>query len=461
MARRSNIIPMIVAAPMFLQNVDLMATTVAVPNMATSLHVKPLHLNLVIAAYAISLAAFLPLSAWLADRFGAKRMFCIAIVIFAAASALCGLANSATVLVACRIFQGFGAALMVPVGRLILLRSIPASEMLAAMVWFTIPPAIGRLLGPLIGGAIVTLGSWRWIFLVNIPLGLIAVLLALAFIKTDEGEMKSTAFDFRGFVLMGLGLGATLGGIEAFGRGLVDSWGSYALVAGGVVLLGLYASHSLRIPAPVIDLRILRYKTLRTNVVGATPFRLANASSPFLVPLMLQLGFGFSPLNAGFMASGVAAGSLGTRLVMKRAMARLSFRTLFLIANVVAAIFLGGYGFLTPTMPHWVLFGTFFLGGMFTSLCLVSLNTVGFSDVPTEHMSHATALVAMAQQTTSALGVVIAATLLGFFSRGLGGDGVHLALATFTPTFMAMALLSVVSLIPFSQLHPDEGKNLR
>ncbi|SEJ74367.1 drug resistance transporter, EmrB/QacA subfamily [Sphingobium sp. AP50] len=461
MAATRKFIPLIIAAPMFLQNVDMMATSVALPDMARSLGVVPLQLNLVIAAYAVSLAVFLPISAWLVDRFGAKRMFCSAILIFSGASALCGMAQSATLLIICRVLQGFGAALMVPVGRLILLRTVPASELMAAMVWFTLPPTIGRLLGPLIGGAIISIASWRWIFLVNIPLGLIAILLAIAFVDADTGEAKRRPFDSRGFALMGIGLGATLGGIEAVSRGLVSSWTSYAFIGTGVVSLLLYIRYSLRVAAPVIDLRILTIKTFRINVVGAFPMRLANTAVPFLVPLMLQLGFGMKPLDAGLMSSGVAAGALGTRLFMKRAMRRVSFRSLFLGANLMAALMLGAYGLLVPTMPHSIMFGIFFVGGLTSSLCLVSLNTIGFVDVPPERMAHATALVAMAQQTASAIGVVFAATLLGIFSRWHGGDAVHLAQGDFSATFFAIGLLSAVSLIPFSQLHPDEGKELR
>jgi EmrB/QacA subfamily drug resistance transporter len=461
MTSRSNLIPLVVAMPIFLQNIDLMATTVALPDMAWSLSVEPLTLSMVVASYAISLAVFLPLSAWLIHRFGAKRMFSTAIILFAASSALCGIANNAAVLIACRVLQGFSAAMMVPVGRLILLRSFAPSELMGAMVWFTLPPAIGRLLGPLVGGAIVAVASWRWIFLINIPLALIAVLIAQVILSPELNETKPSAFDAPGFLMMGLGLGATLGGIEATSRDLIGPVGGYLLIAGGIVLLGLSVRHCLRSAAPVIDLRILRHKTFRTNVVGALPLRLANSASPFLVPLMLQLAFGMGPLGAGIISSGVAAGSLGTRLVMRSAMRRLSFRTLFLAANLLTALSLAAYGLLTPAMPHWTLFATFLVGGLVTSLCLVALNTIGFVDVPRDETAHATALVAMAQQTTSAVGVVIASALLGLFSASHGGDGSHLIRFDFSATFFAIGLLAALSLIPFSQLHPDEGKDLR
>jgi EmrB/QacA subfamily drug resistance transporter len=461
MTSRSNLIPLVVAMPIFLQNIDLMATTVALPDMARSLDVEPLTLSMVVASYAISLAVFLPLSAWLVHRFGAKRMFSAAILLFAASSALCGIANDAAVLIGCRVLQGFSAALMVPVGRLILLRSFAPSELMGAMVWFTLPPAIGRLLGPLVGGAIVAVASWRWIFLINIPLALAAVLVAQIILSPELDERKASPFDLPGFLMMGLGLGATLGGIEIIGRDLVGPVGGCLIIAGGISLLALSVRHSLRSAEPLINLWILRYKTFRTNVVGALPLRLANSASPFLVPLMLQLAFGLGPLDAGIISSGVAAGSLGTRLVMRGAMRQLSFRTLFLAANLLTALSLAGYGLLTPAMPHWMLFGAFLIGGLVTSLCLVSLNTIGFVDVPRDETAHATALVAMAQQTTSAMGVVIASALLGLFSASHGGDGSHLIRFDFSATFFAIALLASLSLIPFSRLHPDEGRELR
>jgi len=458
MSNSSKLIPLIVAAPLFLQNVDLLATTVALPDMAVSLQVQTLHLNLVIAAYAISLAVFLPLSAWLVDRFGAKRIFTAAIVVFSGASALCGLADTATVLIACRILQGFGAAMMVPVGRLILLRSIPAAEQLSAMAWYTVPPAIGRLMGPLIGGLVIYFASWRWIFLINIPLGIVALVLALKFLDDDQGEATSPRFDVLGFGLLGIGLGCILAGLEIIGRGLVTHSASIALVTVGVSSLLLYGWHNLRIADPVIDFRILRYKTFRINVIGSAPMRMAHNAVPFLIPLMLQISFGMSALGAGIMVAGSAAGSVATRLVIQRSLRRFRFRRVLLVANLIGALILALSGMLTPNLPYWLMWMTYFLGGLAASMCFVSLNTFSYIDVPRTNASHATALVAMAQQTFSAAGVVLAAALLGLVSRFHGGDGIRLALTDFKVVFLVLALLALFSLIPFWHLNADDGK---
>lgn len=462
MTTHSKLVPIIVALPLFLQNIDLTATTVALPAMAQALGSSPLHLNLVIAVYAISLAVFLPLSAWLADRFGPKRIFCFAIILFASASASCAIAQSSTFLIASRVFQGFGAAMMVPVGRLILLRSVPPSELMRAMVWFTIPSAVGRLTGPLIGGSIVTLGSWRWIFFVNIPLGAIALLLAATKIDADPLAAKPPRFDFCGFALLGVGLGATLGGLEALGRDLGGAGGNAALIlVVGVALLALYAVTGLKRADPVIDLSILRYRTFRTNVVGAAPLRLANFAVPFLLPLMLQLGFGWSALDAGMVASGSALGALGTRLFMRRAMTRMSFRSLFLLATLGTSLIFALYGLLSPQTPVGLVLGLVFLGGLSSSLCMVALNTLGYVDIPVERRSHATALATMTQQAMSATGVVLAAGILGIVTYWRSGNGAAVAAADFTPTFFAVALLAAVSLWPFSRIGPDEGRELR
>ncbi len=460
MANR-RLVPLIVACPMFLQNIDMSAMAIALPSIAQALHTPVLQLNLVITAYLLSLAVFLPMSAWLADRFGAKTMFCVSIALFSMASAMCGMATSTTALVFCRMLQGFGAALMVPVGRLILLRSVPPTELIAAMVWYTVPPAIGRLAGPLVGGAIVSIASWKWIFFVNIPFGLLAVGLAVLFIEDVRPDLPPQRFDFPGFLLMGTGLAATLGGLETAGKGLAPNWVSLSAVAVGAVLLVAYGLISWRQAHPVIDLKILRLKTFRTNILGAAPLRLTLSAVPFLIPLMLQIGFGLSPLVAGSIAAGSALGGLCTRAVMRPALKRFSFRQLLLTATLLTGVLFTGYALFRPTTPHAVIFAAMFFGGLLSSLCMVSLNTLGFVDLPNDRVSHATALTAMAQQLLAGIGIVLAASLLGFFSWRHGGDGVHLIGQDFALSIAVAGPLALLSLISFWRLDPKEGNAMR
>ncbi len=457
MATHSRLVPLIVASPMFLQNIDASAMTTALPSIATSLGVPPLHLNLIITVYILSLAVFLPMSGWLADRFGAKRMFCVAITLFSLASALCGMSTSMTALVTCRIFQGIAAAMMVPVSRLILLRSVPPEQILAAMVWYTVPPVVGRLAGPLVGGAIVSVASWQWIFFVNIPFGAIAVLLTLLFVHDSGVEGPAQPLDVPGFLLMAVGLAATLGALDTIGKGLAPGWISGLAATVGAAALGLYGWRSLRQADPVIDLRILRFRTFRMNVLGAVPLRLALFAVPFLLPLLLQLAFGLSPLVSGLLTAASAIGSLCTRAVVRWVIGRYGFRHMLLGATVLTGLCFISYAAFTAATPHLLIFSLMFAGGLLSSLSMVSLNSLGFVDMPKERLSHATALLTMAQQVTAGAAVVLATSLLAFFSWWREGDGHQLLWQDFAASFVTVGLMALLSLISFVKLPEKEG----
>lgn len=453
---------MIVAIPLFLQNIDSSAMATALPAIARSLQVPTLHLNLAITAYLLSLAVFLPVSAWLAERWGAKRVFCLAIGLFALGSALCGAADSLVELVVFRVLQGMGGAMMVPVGRLILLRSIPPSQMVSAMVWFTVPPVLGRMMGPLFGGTVVTLTSWRWIFLVNIPFGVAGILLANAFVRdAPKAAARALPFDVTGFVMLASGLIGVLGALETAGKSIAPAWMSWLAGSAGAAMLWLYYRHSRGLAHPLIDLDILRFRTFRTNVVGAITMRIAIGATPFLLPLMLQLGFGLSPMVSGSLTVATAIGALGTRVVMKRAIARWGFRQLMLGASFLGGLLYMSYGLFSPSTSHALMFCTMMLGGLVNSLCMVALGTLGFSEIPGPRMGHATALSSMVQQVSLSVGVVLGAALVSLVSRLHGGDGTHLQAGDFSPAFVAIGLLSMVSLLSFRRLDPRAGAELR
>jgi EmrB/QacA subfamily drug resistance transporter len=462
MLKSPRLVPLIVASPMFLQNIDTTAMATALPSMARSLGVPALQLNLVITVYLLSLAVFLPLSAWLADRFGARRMFCIAIAVFSMASGVCGLAETLPLLVASRVLQGFGAALMMPVGRLILMRAMPPEQMLSVMVWYTLPPVLGRMAGPLVAGAIVSITTWHWIFFVNLPLGLLAIALALKFVKRDAPEdLSRSPFDGFGFALLALGLAALLGALETATKALLPAAASALLAGLGLTALLLYGWRSRRQAHPVIDLSLLRWPIFRTHVLGAAPLRMALHAIPFLLPLLLQLVFGLSPLKAGALAVGSALGALCTRALMRPAVARFGFRPLLLAATAGAGLLYASYALFTPATPHWFVFGTLFTVGLLTSTAMVSLNTLGFSDVPRAQMSHATALTSMSTQLSSGLGVALASGLLAASSWWHGGDGSQLLGADFAATFCAVGLMAWLSLPSFARLPAQTGQGLR
>ncbi|SFB98168.1 drug resistance transporter, EmrB/QacA subfamily [Polaromonas sp. OV174] len=460
MVARDRLVPIIVASPLFLQNLDTSVMATALPSIAESLKVPPLHLNLAITSYLLSLAVFLPISGWLADRFGAKRVFCLAIAFFSLGSALCGAANSLPELVLFRILQGLGGAMMVPVGRLILLRSVPPSQMISAMVWFTVPPVIGRMVGPLFGGAIVTLTSWRWIFLINIPFGVLAIFLALAFVEDMDGAAAPVPFDTKGFVLLALGLSALLGALETAGKAVVPIWVSLLVAGLGSLTLLLYYLHGRRQTHPIIDLSILRFRTFRTNVLGAAPLRIAIGASPFLLPLMLQLGFGLSPLASGLLTVATAIGGLGTRIVMKRVIHSVGFRHLLIGATVLTSFFYMSYSQFSPSTPHLLIFCTLMIGGLVNSMCMVALGALGFSEIPPTRMSHATVLSSMVQQLSVSFGVVLGASLVSAAAWWHGGDTAHVQAEDFSPAFVVVGMLTMLSLYSFLQLHPKEGAGL-
>ena len=462
MAARDRIVPLVVACPLFLQNLDTSVMATALPSIAHSLQVPVLQLNLAITSYLLSLAVFLPLSGWCAERFGARRVFCGAIAFFSLGSALCGAANSLPSLVLFRVVQGLGGAMMVPVGRLILLRSVPSARMVAAMVWFTVPPTIGRMAGPLFGGAIVTWTSWRWIFLVNIPFGLLGIALALTFIGAHHNEDTDRApFDGMGFMLLALGLTALLGALEATGKALVPSWVTATAATLGALALALYVLRSRRRASPIVDLAILRYRTYRTAIFGGLPLRIAIGASPFLLPLMLQVGFGLSPLASGTLTVATAIGSLATRAVMVQTIRRVSFRSLLIGATLLASLFRASYGLFQPATPHLLIFCVLLLGGLVNSMGMVALQTLGFSQIPKPRMSHATTLSSMAQQISVSLGVVIGAELVSATAWWHGGSSAHLLARDFSPAFVALGAISLLSLFFFVRLARDEGAELR
>ncbi|WP_242539809.1 MFS transporter [Trinickia mobilis] len=465
MARyRDKLLPMVVSVPLLLQNIDTSIMGPALPAMASSLHVSPLRLNVAITAYLISLAIFLPTSGWLADRFGARRVFSAAIAIFSLSSGLCGFSTSLDMLVAFRVLQGLGGAMMVPVGRLILLRNIATAAMVNAMVWFTVPPTIGRLLGPLIGGVTVTWLSWPWIFLINIPIGCVAIALALTLIGNDDGPTDPTEarpFDARGFVLLGAGLVALLTALEGSGTQLMKGNTPLAIAAIGVGCLAAYVIHCTRSVHPLVDLRILGRPTFFAAVVGALPLRLATGAMPFLLPLMLQFGFGLSPLDSGMLTMAGALGSLATRVLLARAINQWGFKRLLLGATILTSACYFVYGQFRPTTPHAALFCAMLVGGLLMSMTLVSMQTLAFTEIPKPLMSHATALSTMAQHVSLSLGVTMSVQLLRVSVWERGGTTSTLLASDFPLAFNCIAGAILLALLLFRRLPADVGSELR
>jgi EmrB/QacA subfamily drug resistance transporter len=451
---RRFIVPLIVACALFMENLDSTVIATALPAIARSLGEDPLRLNLAITSYLLSLAVFIPLSGWAADRFGARRVFRAAIVIFTLGSACCGAAHTLPELVTARILQGLGGAMMVPVGRLVMLRTVPKSELVRAMSYLTVPALIGPVMGPPLGGFIVTYSSWRWIFFINLPIGLLGIALATIFIE-DVKEGAEWPLDVWGLVSAGIGLAALMFGFETAGRGVLPDAAVAALLAAGAISLALYAVHARVHAYPIIDLGLLRIPTFATAIVGGSLFRIGIGALPFLLPLMLQLGFGLSPFASGLLTFASAAGALTMKITAAPIIRGFGFRRVLIGNAAVSALFIASYSLFTPSTPHWLIFLALLAGGFFRSLEFTGINTLAFADVPPALMSRATSFQSMAQQLSVSIGVGTGALLLHVT---LAMNGRHeLAAQDFAPAFLAVAAISVSSILFFAQLAPQAG----
>ena len=452
--RTGPLLPMIIGAALFMQTLDSTVISNALPTMARSLREDPVTLNLAITAYLLSAAVFLPVSAWVADRFGARNVFRAAIVGFALSSLMCGLSQSLTELVIARMLQGVAGAMMLPVGRLLLLRSVPKSELVRAMSYLTMPALLGPILGPPIGGFIVTFWSWRWIFFINVPMGIIGVVLASLFIPDVREDVKEK-LDVRGFILTGCGLAGLVYGFDNLGRDVLPFSVVAAMLAGGAICAALYVPHARRTPHAILDLSLLKIRTFAASTLGGLFSRLVIGASPFLLALLLQLGFGLSAFQAGLLTFAGAVGALLMKTTAGPIIRFFGFRRV-LIGNALAVAAISGcYALFRATTPHWILIATLLVGGFFRSLQFTALNAMGYADVPTPLMSRASSLASMFQQLAQSLGVGLAALLIHYTLAWR--HSAVLDAADITPAFAVVAALSLVALIFFIPLPADAG----
>src|SRR6204780_5222982 len=349
--RNATLIPFIIATALFMENMDGTVLATSLPAIAHDFALDPIVLKLALTSYLLTLAVFIPASGWVADRLGARSVFCSAIVVFTLGSVLCGASSTLTELIGARVFQGLGGAMMVPVGRLVLLRSVPKSEMVTALPYLTVPALIGPVVGPPLGGFITTYFHWRWIFWINAPIGLLGVLLALKFIENIR-ERDVVRFDFKGFALSGAGLLSLIFGLTVIGRGLAPAPVVVAMVLCGAALLALYVRHARGNPDAILDLGLLKTQTFFTAVVGGFLFRLGIGAIPFLLPLLLQIGFGLSPFESGSLTFAAAAGAMAMKFTASAILRRWGFRSVLVFNGVLSAAFLASYGLITAGTPH-------------------------------------------------------------------------------------------------------------
>ena len=436
---------------------DSTVLATSLPAIAVDLHQDPIALKLALTSYLLSLAIFIPASGWAADRFGARTVFRSAIVVFTLGSVLCGFATSLPAFVAARMFQGLGGAMMVPVGRLVLYRSVPREELVSALAYLTIPALIGPILGPPLGGFITTYWHWRWIFWINVPIGVLGVALATAFIP-DVREPDVWPLDTLGFVLSGLGLSALMFGLTVAGRGFLPAWAVLALILGGCAILFAYMRHARSAPHPILDLKLLAIPTFRASVAGGFLFRLGIGALPFLLPLLLQLGLGMTPFQSGCLTFATAAGSMAMKTAAQRILRRFGFRGVLVVNALVSSAFLALYGTFSVGTSVALMFVLLLAGGFFRSLEFTGINALAYADIDNPAMSRATSFASVVQQLSLSSGVAAGAAVIEL-SRFAHGDPA-LAARDFGAAFMVVAAVSAVSALIFWQLPIDAGATL-
>lgn len=409
------IIPMIVAVAFFMENLDSTIIATAIPDMAKSLGTTPIRLNLAITTYLLTLAVFIPVSGWFADRFGARRIFALALFIFTLGSMLCGLADSFEMLLAMRALQGLGGAMMTPVGRLILLRSFPRSQLVTAMMYMTLPAVMGPVIGPLLGGILTTYASWRWIFYVNVPFGCLGILMALRFVEDVPGE-PVRRFDFAGFVIVGAGVALLQFGLENIGRPMIPVPAIIIVLVAAILLLVAFARYARGVSAPAVDLTLFRFRSFWVGTLAGGLCRVGLNGVPFLLPLMLQVGFGISPVVSGSLTFVSSFGALLIRPLLPSLLRHFGFAAVLIGSAIAGSGVVAGFALLQPDTPHWMIGLYVAIYGLVRSAQFMTSNTLSYSDLPAEKLSRATSLGGVLQQLSISFGVSIGAMLLGLVS---------------------------------------------
>jgi EmrB/QacA subfamily drug resistance transporter len=456
-AVRGWLVPAIIGSALLMQTLNATVISNALPTMARSMHEDPLRLNLAITMYLLASAVFLPISGWAADKLGAKRVLMAAMVFYAAGSVACGFSHNLGELVAARIFQGAAGAMMGPVGRLVLLRTTPKNELVGAMSVLTMPALLGPVIGPVVGGAIVTFADWPWIFFLNLPVAVLGVVLVLKFVP-NVAEQDVAAIDWPGIFLTGIGLAALIFGFENLGRDVLPPLAVAGLFLTGFASLGIYWRYATDNPGAILDLSLFRIQTFTASVVGGGFMRLAMGATPFMLALLLQIGFGMSPFRAGLLTFMSAAGALIMKTTAPPILRRFGFRSVLTVNAVITGITFIAYGVFKPTTPHIVIMAILLIGGFFRSLQFTSLNGLAYADVEQGQMSRASTMSSMAQQLVQSIGIGLAAMLMHMFMVMRGEH--HLTPASISPAFMVIGALTFISLAFYIPLPRNAGDEM-
>jgi EmrB/QacA subfamily drug resistance transporter len=451
-----RLLPWLVAVAFFMESLDTTILNTAVPVVSKALAVTPLSMKSVLASYTLSLAVFIPISGWMADRFGTRRVFAAAIGLFTLGSVLCGLSGNVHFLVACRIVQGCGGAMMVPVGRLTLVRTFARSELIRAMSFVAIPSLVGPMLGPIAGGLIVAYLHWRVIFFVNLPIGLVGLVLVYLHLP-DYRETATDPLDVVGLILFGSGVALLSYVLEIFGEHTLGTGAVLGLLGVSLVLLFGYGLHATRTRFPLLDMTLFKIRTFAAAVSGSFFTRLGIGGVPFLLPLLYQVGLGFSPVQSGLLIMPQAFAAMSTKVLLPRILDRIGYRAVLVSNTVILGVLLMLFATIGPGTPLWLIVLQALCYGALTSLQYTSMNTLVYADVPAVKTSRASSMASTMQQLSASFGVAAAGLTTVFFipdsvrsNSAQMLHGLHLA-------FLMLGGFTILSTFVFSRLKSDDG----
>jgi EmrB/QacA subfamily drug resistance transporter len=452
-------LPWVVAAALFMEQLDSTIVNTAVPAMAASLHVTPLSLKAVVTSYILSLAVFIPVSGWMADRFGTRRVFSSAVTVFILSSIMCGLAINVPMLVAARILQGIGAAMMMPVGRLAIIRTFPKTELLTAMNFVIIPALIGPLLGPTVGGLIVHWLSWREIFFVNVPVGLLALLLIHRHMPDYRGEVRRP-LDIVGLVLFGSGTALLSWLLEIFGEHHLDATSAAIMLLLSLSLLAAYALHARQTAYPLLRLALFRVRTFRISVIGGFITRLGVGGLPFLLPLLYQLGLGMPAWQSGLLMMPTAIAAMGMKLIAAPVLRRYGYRRVLIVNTVLIGITIGLFALVVPTTPITLIVLMGLALGLFNSLQFSSMNSMAYADVETTDSSMASTIASTLQQISMSFGLAFGSLIAAWYLGDLPQTNRVAVTSALHHAFFTLAGLTILSSLSFWTLRVRDGESM-
>ena len=450
------LLPWLVAVAFFMESLDTTILNTGVPAIAKSLGVTPLSMKSVLSSYTLALAVFIPISGWMADRFGTRRVFASAIGLFTLGSLLCGLTSNIHLLVACRVLQGCGGAMMVPVGRLTLVRTFPKSELVRAMSFVSIPSLIAPMLGPLAGGLIVDYLHWRVIFFLNIPVGLIGLVLVYLNLP-DYREKAKKPLDIIGLILFGSGIALLSYVLEIFGEHLLRPVEILGLLALSAVLIFGYGAHAARIKFPLLNLHLFRIRTFSISAIGSFVTRLGIGGVPFLLPLLYQVGLGLTPVESGLLIMPQAIGSLSTKFFLPRILARVGYRTILIVNTLIVGVWVILFATISQATPIWLIVVQALVYGALTSLQYTSMNTLAYADVPPAKASGASTIASTSQQLSVSFGVAAAGLMTVFFLPAADAQNRLSMLHGLHKSFLILGAFTIVSTFVFSRLRVSDG----